>query len=71
MDTTVLKKEKSPENNVLKTQSISKDWIMTTAVELREILKALFLAKYTVLFGHVSGQAKKCKDVLTGIAVRG
>jgi hypothetical protein len=38
MDTTVLKKERSPENNVLKLQSISKDCIMSTAVELREIL---------------------------------
>jgi hypothetical protein len=33
MDTTVLKKERSPENNVLKMQNISNDWIIPTAVE--------------------------------------
>jgi len=33
MVTTVLSKEKSPQNNVLKLQSISKDWIMPTTVE--------------------------------------
>ena len=33
MVTTVLKKENSPENNVLKLQSISKGWIIPTDVE--------------------------------------
>jgi len=33
MVTTVLKNEKSPQNNVLKLQSISKSWIMPTTVE--------------------------------------
>jgi hypothetical protein len=37
MVTTVLKKETSPENNVLKLQSISKDWIIPTSLEQREI----------------------------------
>jgi len=47
MVTTILKKETSPENNVRKLQSISKDWIMPTSLEQREILKALVLAEYT------------------------
>jgi len=33
MVTTVLKKEKSPQNNVVKLQSISKYWITPTTVE--------------------------------------
>jgi hypothetical protein len=33
MVTTVLNKEKSPENNVLKLQGISTDWVMPTAVK--------------------------------------
>ena len=33
MDTTVLQKEKSPQNNVFQLQNISKDWIMPTAVK--------------------------------------
>jgi hypothetical protein len=56
---------------VLKLQSISKDWIIPTSLEQREIWKALVLAKYTVPLGHVSGQTRKSKDTFTSIGVTG